>query len=122
MDNDSQYDGDSLRRKASNTLSISSDSSAVGTSLKRDDELYAQEELIISTLSQSKSLLVFDHFNSVSASSATDIKIFLSRLLDRCKQVKVMSSTRKYLQLYKGFSNLIGIEFTYRFSSPLLAH
>lgn len=50
-----------------------------------------QEENIISSLSQMKILLILDHVNGISAGSKsfTDLKIFLARFLDRCKNVKV---------------------------------
>jgi hypothetical protein len=61
---------------------------------KREDELIQMEEAIITKLITSKMLIVLDHFNNSAPSVAlTDIKLFLARLMDRCRNVKVMLTT-----------------------------
>lgn len=76
------------RRRSSSTESI------IGLpDLQRyEDEINAMEEAIIAKLITSKStLIVLDHFNCVQSSTSTNTKLFLARMLDRCRNVKVVS-------------------------------
>ena len=72
-------------------------------SMKKEDDLYMQEETIINSLAPMQLLLVLDHINGIPEGSkcATDIKIFITRFLDRCKQIKVIF----YFALYKYLFN-----------------
>ena len=54
--------------------------------------LYAQEEFIVTNLSNLHVLLVLDHVDGLLADddTSTDFKFFLSRLFDRCSHLKVL--------------------------------
>jgi hypothetical protein len=75
-------------------------SGLTSVSMKKEDDLYMQEEAIINSLAPMQLLLVLDHINGIPEGSkcATDIKIFITRFLDRCKQIKVV--------LYFAFINI----------------
>merc|ERR1711991_489375 len=82
-----------------------------GSSISRkEDEIYAQEENIIQALSQARMLIVLDHIHGILAAgdnSVTDFKMFLSRLLDRCKQIKLLVSSTESLDMRNMVGNVV---------------
>merc|ERR1711998_475956 len=77
---------------------------------RREDEIYAQEENIIQSLSQARMLIVLDHIHGILTAgdnSVTDFKMFLSRLLDRCKQVKILVSSTESLDMRNIVGNVV---------------
>ena len=77
---------------------------------RKEDEIYAQEENIIQSLSQARMLIVFDHIQGILSAedkTVTDFKMFLSRLLDRCKQVKILVSSTESLDMRSIVGNVV---------------
>lgn len=61
-----------------------------------EDPIREQEDLLLHILASVKVLLVLDHVNdllssSVAGDTSTDLKMFVSRIFDRCRDIKVNS-------------------------------
>lgn len=56
------------------------------------DEMFQLEELVIACIGPLRCLLVFDHVNDLlrDDNSATDLRLFLGRLFNKCKHVKIL--------------------------------
>lgn len=67
---------------------------------REDEDIFDMEDIILSVLSPVKMLIVFDHFNDLQSSDAsTVLSIFLSRLLENCKNLKVLITSTDALGL-----------------------
>ncbi|CAE7470169.1 unnamed protein product, partial [Symbiodinium microadriaticum] len=63
-----------------------------------EDPIRGQEEMLLHCLASVKVLIVLDHLNdlltsNVAENTATDLKMFLSRMLERCRDVKVLTTS-----------------------------
>jgi hypothetical protein len=87
------------RRLARRAAAIPTTSSVKGAGA--EDPIREQEERLLHVLGSVKVLLVLDHVNdllssSVAGDTSTDLKMFVSRIFDRCRDIKVrviMSAT-----------------------------
>ena len=66
----------------------------IGAGYSDEDPVRGQEEMLLHCLTAVNVLIVFDHVNdlltsNVAENTGTDMKMFLSRMLDRCRDVKV---------------------------------
>ena len=68
------------------------------SSASRNVSIETTEFSILTTMSRTHTLLVFDHFE-VTGDLAMRIKVFLCRLLDRCKNIKVLITSTKSLEM-----------------------